>query len=94
MGPVQSNLKNQTPSIQPLAIPKEVFEVLEEVHEAPLSVQSNFARAYAPFVAAAASLGWITTVSPRTGTFGRCWLISAQGATALFNHSHWSPQQC
>lgn len=71
-------------------IPPEVFEVLEEVHEAPLSIQSNFARAYAPFVAAAASLGWITTMSPRTGTFGRYWLISPQGATALFHHSHFN----
>lgn len=74
-------------------IPPEVFEVLEEVHEAPLSVQSNFARAYAPFVAAAASLGWITTLSPRTGTFGRSWLISPQGAVALFHHPHFQNQK-
>lgn len=70
-------------------VPPEVFEVLEEVHEAPLSVQSNFARAFAPFIAAAASLGWITSLTPRANTFGRVWLLTPAGTTALFNHAHW-----
>lgn len=72
-------------------VPLEVWEVLEEAHEAPISVQSNFARAYAPFMAAAASLGWITTLTPRNNTFGRVWLLTPSGTMALFNHDHWSP---
>lgn len=51
----------------------------------PLFLQSDFARSYAQAVAAAASLGWITTLSLKHKTFGRCWLLTPQGLAALVN---------
>lgn len=62
--------------------------MLEEVHQQPLHLQSNFAREYSAHVATAASLGWITNIRPGSGQWLRAWLITPQGTAALFN-KHW-----
>lgn len=69
-----------------LTIPADVWAVVETAQEFPFSVKSNYARAYASGIAAAASMGWLTTQHPRTGEFGRVWRITLPGLLALQNH--------
>lgn len=57
------------------------MRVVKVVYDDPLSVQSDLARAQAQWVAAAASLGYITTESP--DGFGRRWRLTADGIYAL-----------
>jgi hypothetical protein len=46
-------------------------------YQHPLSIQGDAAREYAPYVAAAASLGYLTTATE--GGFGRKWRITEKG---------------
>lgn len=55
--------------------------VVEYVYGDPMSVQSDFARTQAQWVAAAASLGYITTECP--DGFGRRWRLTVDGMYAL-----------
>jgi hypothetical protein len=64
-------------------VPSEVWEILGVSWEHPIAVQSDYARANAPFIALAASLGWISNVRPDCMSFGRHWLVTAVGIHAL-----------
>lgn len=66
-------------------LPPHIWLVATQAHEQGISVQSNFARAFAHEVALAASLGWITTVDPNGQAYGRIWRITVAGLTALNN---------
>lgn len=57
------------------------MRVVKVVYDDPLSVQSDLARSQAQWVAAAASLGYITTESP--DGFGRRWRLTVDGIYAL-----------
>ena len=61
-------------------IPKLMLKVIEQAYAQPFSIQSNYARANAFFVASAASLGYITTKSSaRGGTYGSLWRPTKAG---------------
>lgn len=64
-------------------VPPEVYEILGVAWEQPLAVQADYARANAPFVALAASLGWISNVRPGGQSYDRYWRITAVGIHAL-----------
>lgn len=51
----------------------------------PPSIQSNFARERAPFIALAASLGWISIIAPDGLTLSRSWHVSHHGLVAYRN---------
>ena len=57
--------------------------MLRRAWQEPFSVKSDFARSLAPTIAAAASLGFITS---RQGPaeFGRVWLITPAGLANLW----------
>lgn len=65
--------------------PKPLWLVIERAWELGISVSSNFARDYAPLIALAASLGWISTVTLDGKKFTNRWNVTAEGVTAL-NH--------
>jgi hypothetical protein len=54
-----------------------LLQVVLDAHHAPRSVQSNWARENAQLVAAAASLGFITTI--HQAAFGRSWRVTTAG---------------
>lgn len=56
--------------------------VLNEAWRGGFSTKSDFARAYADFVAMAASLNWITT-RIMVDVFGRDWQCTSKGLAAL-----------
>lgn len=59
-----------------------LLQFLKDTHRAPVKLKSDYARANADIVAAAASLQLATTkLGP--GTFGRTWLITSKGLTWL-----------
>lgn len=66
-------------------LPDEMWPVLTQAHECGIAVQSNFARAYSPEVALAASLGWVSTVTPDGQAYSRMWRITVAGLSALHN---------
>lgn len=68
--------------------PPAVWEVLDRVHRASVSVQSNFAREYAVEMALCASLGFVSTVAPDGRAYGTQWYITTAGLTALTNKEH------
>jgi hypothetical protein len=61
----------------PSATDELLIQVVLDVHHSPRTVQSNWARENAQEVAAAASMGFITTV--HQGAFGRSWRATAAG---------------
>lgn len=66
--------------------PPGLWAVLEVCHKAgSISIQSNFARGAATEVALAASIGWITTVSPDGASHGARWRLTQAG---LLAHHH------
>jgi len=73
-------------------VPRGAWKAVEQGREFPFSVKSNFARDYATGVAAAASLGWLTTRNPRTGEFDRIWRPTSTGLIALEHHKPSPPQ--
>lgn len=64
-------------------IPEEVYQVVDDAWSAALSIQSNYARENAVFVAMAASLGWITNISPDGLSYSRRWHCTMEGLSAL-----------
>jgi hypothetical protein len=64
-------------------LPAGLWAVLGAAHASYISVQSDFARAHSTELALAASMGWITTISPDGGSYGGRWRITAAGLTAL-----------
>lgn len=67
-GPTTSETTGPKPTDELLSA---LIGVCEEANYSPFTVQSNFARKYAPEVAAAASLGLLTTRSP--DGYGTTW---------------------
>lgn len=57
--------------------------MVETAHQGGIAVSSNMARELAPYVALAASLGWISTVSTDGLHFTRTWNTTAEGVHAL-----------
>ena len=74
--PTDASLSWESP-----AVPVYIQWVLEDLHDAPQTVSSNWARTNASEVAAAASCGFITTQTP-TG-FGRSWRLTSKGLAVL-----------
>lgn len=64
-------------------IPLEVWNVIEQAHGHGFTCSSNYARQYAPYVALAASLGWISNVSSDGQSFLPIWNSTAEGVNAL-----------
>lgn len=61
-----------------------IIEVLKRAHERPFKLKSDFARQYTAEVAAAASLGWISTlVYEAEGVYGDRWRITVPGLKRL-----------
>lgn len=64
----------------------EIYLVVSRAWEHGIAVSSDLARHYAPEVALASSMGWISTVS-LDGTQGlRTWNVTAEGVSALEHH--------
>lgn len=61
---------------------EEVREVLHEIWRRPIAIGSDYARHRSTVVAAAASLGLITT-HIEGGEFGRQWRVTADGLRFL-----------
>lgn len=59
-------------------------QVIQTAYSRPFSLQSDFARSNAFYVAAAASLGLITTqTSPRSAIYGTLWRTTKEGLKYL-----------
>ena len=73
-----------TAPVQTGVTPINVPEVLRRAWVRPFATRSDFARAHADSVAAAASLGYLTTqVGP--ALFERVWLITPAGLAHLWS---------
>lgn len=80
--PVRFKLKAQSSSTE--ALTKRLELVIQQAYTKPFSLQSDFARSHAFFVAAAASMGLITTrTAPKQGLFGHLWRATKQGLSFL-----------
>lgn len=64
-------------------IPSQVWEVLTKAWEAPIFLASNYARELATAVSFAASMGWLSTISPDGKSYSRQWHITKEGLLAL-----------
>lgn len=64
-------------------IPEHVWEVLQAAWDQPFSVASNFSREHAAEVAFAASMGWLSTISPTGRSYTRLWHLTAEGELSL-----------
>lgn len=63
---------------------KEIVEVVKRAHSRPFKLKSDFARTHAAAVAAAASLGWISTlVYGADALYGDRWQVTRQGLKRL-----------
>lgn len=63
-----------------------VWKALTRAWEAPFRIESNYAREKRWAVAFAASVGWISVVSPDGLSYGREWRVTAEGLVALEHH--------
>ena len=75
-------------------VPVTVWEVLEQAWEHPFSVASNLAREQAVAVSFAASMGWLSTISPTGATFTRLWHITPEGEITLRHKETAWPGPC
>lgn len=66
-------------------ISEEVWDVVEKAWAMPFFISSNFARGLAIETAFAASLGWISNITPDGKGFSRQWHITMEGMVALRN---------
>jgi hypothetical protein len=67
-----------------LSKPDRVYEAVKRAHEAPFKTKSDFARRYAVEVAAAASLGWISTLNyGPSKVYSDRWSITRAGLKRL-----------
>jgi hypothetical protein len=64
---------------------KKLTEVLEQSWAGGFSIQSDFARTHAPYVALAASEGFITTIISKE-RFGRIWRLTPEGSKKLYEN--------
>lgn len=58
-----------------------LVDILDSIHTRPLAVQADYARSRALWVAAAASLGFISTTTP--AGFARTWRVTSRGLRFL-----------
>lgn len=64
--------------------PPALWTLLDETHLAGgLSIQGDPARQRADMVALAASLGWLSTITPDGHRYTRVWRLTAAGLQAL-----------
>lgn len=76
--------KSSTSKVDSEGIVKRLTEVVQQAYTRPFSLQSDFARSNSFFVAAAASLGYISTrTSPRSVTYGHLWRTTRAGLQFL-----------
>lgn len=66
-------------------IPPQVWAVLEKAYAGSIYLSSDFARSEAPWVAAAASMGWISSIHIDGLEFMPMWVITAEGLHAYRN---------
>lgn len=64
-------------------LPQDIWEVIGQAWEKPFAISGDFARLNAPMVALAASLGWISTITPDGSGITRRWHATAEGLTAM-----------
>lgn len=65
------------------------MEVIRHAYQAPVSLQSNFARLHAYELAVAASLGYLTTrVHPHSRNYGHLWRPTVDGLKYLEQTKH------
>jgi hypothetical protein len=68
---------------------KRIVTVVKRAHEAPFALKSNFAREYAIEVAAAASLGWISTINYGPSIiYSNRWSVTRAGLKRLELENH------
>jgi len=78
--------KSSTSRIDTEGLNKKLTEVIQQAYTKPFSLQSDFARTHAFFVASAASLGYITTrTGPRSFHYGHLWRTTRTGLIFLDN---------
>lgn len=65
------------------SIPEEVWDVVERAWARPFTISSDYARSNALAVAFAASLGYITNITPSGKDLSRSWHVSLEGTIAL-----------
>jgi hypothetical protein len=63
--------------------PPSLWAVLTLAHDRYISCQGDWARALAPEVALAASLGWLSNIDPDGLHYSNKWRITPAGLTAL-----------
>lgn len=63
--------------------PDQLWAVLMIAHERYISVSGDWARALAPEVALAASLGWLSNIAPDGASYSNKWRITVPGLMAL-----------
>lgn len=64
-------------------LPTELYEVVATCHSPGVAVSSNYARERSTYLALAASIGWVSTVSLDGHSFGRVWHATLEGLHAL-----------
>lgn len=71
------------------ALPAGLWKVLDTAHEkGGISVQGDYARSNSTCLALAASLGWVSTISPDLTEYGKVWRVTVAGLSALQNKEH------
>jgi len=76
--------KSSTSKVDSVGIVQRITEVVQQAYTRPFSLQSDFARSNSFFVAAAASLGYITTrTGPRSPLYGHLWRTTKAGLQFL-----------
>lgn len=68
-------------------IPGGVWEVVNAAWETPFSLASNYARIRRADVAFAASMGWVSIISPDGTGYTTQWHITMEGIIALRNRT-------
>lgn len=64
-------------------IPDPVWNLLAFIWSQPVTVSSNAAREQAQWIAFAASMGWISNITPDGSLATRSWHLTAEGLRAL-----------
>lgn len=67
-------------------LPDEALEVVRKAYAQPFAIASNYARENALDVAFAASMGWISSISPDGLSYSRRWHPTAEGLLTLRHH--------
>ncbi len=64
-------------------IPEPVWDILAAIWTLPVTVSSNLARENSEWIAFAASMGWISTITPDGTVHTRSWHLTKEGLVAL-----------